>query len=152
MVLLLVLMLYRIDQCVNQTIPVMITIILTLLAFVHLSSNTPLNSTTSGMMISPRGFVSSNDATDPPDLRTTLDIFWSCVTTLFSCTWAAMHPNLPEPRTSGWSWFKRRIKLMIAAVIVPEYILLWALRQRNGAEYIMKEYNSIILGSRFFKK
>jgi hypothetical protein len=83
------------------------------------------------------------------DLRTTQNIVWSCVTTLFACTWLVIHPNLPDPRRSSWSEFKRRIALMVLTIFAPEFILIWALRQRLGAHSIMKEYNSTIWGGEF---
>jgi hypothetical protein len=37
--------------------------------------------------------------------------------------------------------------MMILTIFAPEFILIWALRQRLGARRIMKEYNSTVLGS-----
>ncbi|KAF5585160.1 hypothetical protein FPCIR_8428 [Fusarium pseudocircinatum] len=31
-----------------------------------------------------------------PDVRSTLDIFWSSVATIFLCTWTVLHLNIPE--------------------------------------------------------
>jgi len=65
--------------------------------------------------------------------RTHFDIIWSCVSTLFICTWVAIHPNVP-PRGEGHIrslW--RRIKLMLWTLVVPELILIWAYRQWAAA-------------------
>jgi len=68
--------------------------------------------------------------------RTRFDIIWTCVSTLFICTWVAIHPNVP-PRGEGHIrslW--RRIKLMLWTLVVPELILIWAYRQWAAARYI----------------
>jgi len=80
------------------------------------------------------------------DLRTRQSIIWSCLATIFACTWVAIHPNLPDPRCSNWSQFKHRVAMMILTIFAPEFILIWALRQRIGARCIMKEYNNTVLG------
>jgi len=94
-----------------------------------------------------------NDVIDPRDplqsgpaivqtykMRTRLDIVWSCVTTLFICTWVAIHPNIP-PRDEGHIrslW--RRIKLMLWTLLVPELVLIWAYRQWDAAKYISEYF------------
>jgi len=68
--------------------------------------------------------------------RTRFDIIWTCASTLFICTWVAIHPNVP-PRGEGHIrslW--RRIKLMLWTLVVPEFILIWAYRQWAAARYI----------------
>ena len=73
-------------------------------------------------------------------IRTRFDIIWSCVSTLFICTWVAIHPNIP-PRGEGrlrslW----RRIGLMLWTLLVPELILIWAYRQWAAARYIAEYF------------
>ena len=68
-------------------------------------------------------------------LRTRFDIIWTCASTLFICTWVAIHPNIP-PRDEGpvrslW----RRIKLMLWTLLVPELVLIWAYKQWAAARY-----------------
>ena len=68
--------------------------------------------------------------------RTHFDIIWTCISTLFVCTWVAIHPNVP-PRGEGHIrslW--RRVKLMLWTLVVPEMILIWAYRQWAAARYI----------------
>ncbi|KAF8961086.1 hypothetical protein BDZ97DRAFT_1921611 [Flammula alnicola] len=76
--------------------------------------------------------------------RTVWDIFWSCVATIFACTWSAVHPNVPGPRDSGWTCFKRRVVTMFYAMIAPEFMAWWAMRQYFGARKIMRDYNEHI--------
>ncbi|KAF8953236.1 hypothetical protein BDZ97DRAFT_1929852 [Flammula alnicola] len=76
--------------------------------------------------------------------RTGWDISWSCIVTIFACTWSAVHPNIPGPRDSGWTCFKRRIVMMFYAMVAPELMAMWAMRQYSGARKIMRDYNEHI--------
>ena len=74
--------------------------------------------------------------------RTIWNIVWSCLATIFSCTWVAMHPNVPcSKKREANSWIERyiwnpllsfvehRLPLFICVLLVPEYMLAWAIRQ-----------------------
>ena len=76
---------------------------------------------------------------------------WSCLVTIFSCAWVAVHPNVPCPKkreANGWiqrciqnpllSFMEHRLPLFICALLVPEYVLAWAIRQFFGAREIAK--------------
>ncbi|KAF8969303.1 hypothetical protein BDZ97DRAFT_1915272 [Flammula alnicola] len=76
--------------------------------------------------------------------RTGWDISWSCIITIFACTWSAVHPNIPGPRDSGWTCFKRRVVTMFYAMVAPELMAFWAMRQYSGARKIMRDYNEHI--------
>ena len=76
----------------------------------------------------------------PADQRTIWDILWSCLTTIFACSWVSIHPNIPAPDESSWRIFLRRLELMFWAVIAPEMIITWALRQWLGAQRLEKLY------------
>ncbi len=78
------------------------------------------------------------------DARTTSDIVLSCLATIFACTWTAVHPNIPSPADSRWDVLKRRIVTTTYALLAPEFITFWALRQYIGAKKIEKEYNKDI--------
>lgn len=82
--------------------------------------------------------------------RTLLGIIWSCLTTIFACTWLAVHPNVPPPteeRATGF-WVKckyivrrfilNKLPILLMALVVPKYILAWAIRQRLVADAIAK--------------
>ena len=76
----------------------------------------------------------------PADQRSLFDILWSCLATLFACSWVSVHPNIPGPDESRLKVFLRRLELMFWAVIAPEYIITWALRQWTGARRLEKFY------------
>jgi hypothetical protein len=92
-----------------------------------------------------------SSCTDISNCRTLLSIIWSCITTVFLCTWVAVHPNVPEPvdirNMSFWHkrvhktlcFFKTKVVLFIFALLVPEYILAWAIRQHLMARKIVKK-------------
>ncbi|KAF8505041.1 hypothetical protein BU17DRAFT_58091 [Hysterangium stoloniferum] len=75
-----------------------------------------------------------------PDQRTVWDIIWSCLATVFACSWVSVHPNLPEPNEVWWAVMLRRLELMFWAIIAPELIIAWSLRQWDGARRLEKKY------------
>ena len=75
--------------------------------------------------------LAANRCNDLARCRTIWNIVWSCLVTIFSCTWVAIHPNIPCPkkRNPVISFAEHRLPLFICALLVPEYILAWAIRQ-----------------------
>ena len=80
--------------------------------------------------------------TDLTYCRTIWSIIWSCLVTIFLCTWVAVHPNIPCPKeleANSWvercilnplmSFVEHRLPLFVCALLVPEYVLAWAIRQ-----------------------
>ena len=74
------------------------------------------------------------------DHRLTADIVWSCIATIFACTWVSLHPNIPGIKDGKTREVLVRIELTIWSIIVPEMIMLWALRQWRGARHIRHKY------------
>ncbi|KDR77186.1 hypothetical protein GALMADRAFT_434880 [Galerina marginata CBS 339.88] len=72
--------------------------------------------------------------------RSMWDILWSCLATLFACTWVSVHPNIPPSEESWWKSSMRRFELMFWGLIAPEMIILWAMRQWYSAREIAKKY------------
>ncbi|KAG5350001.1 hypothetical protein C0989_000759, partial [Termitomyces sp. Mn162] len=58
--------------------------------------------------------------------RKVLNIVWSCLTTIFACTWIAIHPNLPV--NEEWPLI-HRLKIFTTGLIAPELIVVLATRQ-----------------------
>ena len=96
-----------------------------------------------------------NHCTDISHCRSIWNIVWSCLVTIFSCTWVAIHPNVPCPnKQEANSWIERcvlnplssfaehRLPLFVCALLVPEYMLAWAIRQFLSARKIAKENKS----------
>ena len=93
-----------------------------------------------------------NSCTDITHCRTIWNIIWSCLSTIFLCTWVAVHPNIPSPRKrevknhfQKWirnpllSFAEHRFLLFVCTLLVPEYILAWAIRQYLKARKISSE-------------
>ena len=85
-----------------------------------------------------------NHCTDLTHCRSISNIVWSCLVTIFSCTWVAVHPNIPCPKKQNpvISFAEHRLPLFICALLVPEYILAWAIRQFLSASKLAKENKS----------
>ena len=93
--------------------------------------------------------LESNSCSDLSHCRTIWNIIWSCIITIFLCTWVAVHPNVPCPekreeenRFQRWIWnpllsfVEHRLPLFVCALLVPEYVLAWAIRQYLSAQKI----------------
>ena len=71
------------------------------------------------------------------DDRTIWNIIWSCTATIFSCIWVALHPTIPS-RGEGWFTITLcHMKLMGLALMVPELIVAFAMRQRINASKLI---------------
>ncbi|KDQ55318.1 hypothetical protein JAAARDRAFT_195720 [Jaapia argillacea MUCL 33604] len=73
--------------------------------------------------------------------RTTWGIVSSCLTTVFSCTWVAIHPNIPGPDETSIEIAFSRVGLMLMALIAPELVIVWAMKQWFGARRIAKDHS-----------
>ena len=93
-----------------------------------------------------------NPCTNLTHCRTIWNIIWSCLTTIFSCTWVSVHPNIPSPKQreakncfQRWirnpllSFAEHRLPLFVCALLVPEYVLAWAIRQHLRAREIARD-------------
>ncbi|KAF9566529.1 hypothetical protein CPC08DRAFT_100398 [Agrocybe pediades] len=75
--------------------------------------------------------------------RTRLEIIWSCLATILAASWVAVHPNIPSPNESKLKKTVRRIELMLWAIVTPELIIYWAIRQWYGAREMEREFPTI---------
>lgn len=123
----------------------MLTLTTLALAFLHITSCFALalpvlNRTDSDLF--ERRFAIENHITT----RETLEIFWSCIATTFSCTWITVHPNIEFHGHLNWS--RRlflRLYLMAVTLIMPEAMVMWAGTQFATARKIKAEVNKHIL-------
>lgn len=70
------------------------------------------------------------------ETRTVLSILYSCLATTLACTWVSVHPNVPFFREGELAILGRKIHLMIMALIAPELMIMWAIKQSTGAHSI----------------
>jgi hypothetical protein len=78
-----------------------------------------------------------------PNTRTEWSLVYSCLAIIFSCTWTAIHPNIPDPKDSKWTILFRKIKICLIAIIAPEWVVMWAVRQFLFARKFRNMYNQV---------
>ncbi|PQE27611.1 Major facilitator superfamily domain general substrate transporter protein [Rutstroemia sp. NJR-2017a BBW] len=71
--------------------------------------------------------------TSSPDGRGTLDILWTCLTTILLSTWSAICLNIPEPSDTIWTHLKRKTWITLISIMGPEYLLGFALGEWQSA-------------------
>jgi hypothetical protein len=74
--------------------------------------------------------------------RAVSDILLSCSATVLACTWSAVHPNIPATTDGAWTRCKSQFAMLVYALLLPEAITAWALRQRLAARKIANIYNA----------
>ncbi|KDR74669.1 hypothetical protein GALMADRAFT_42196, partial [Galerina marginata CBS 339.88] len=75
-----------------------------------------------------------------PNTRSTWDILWSCLATIFASSWVSVHPNILAPDEGPWRDSLQRLELMFWSVISPEVIVYWAASQWYGARHLVKKF------------
>ncbi|KAJ7133315.1 hypothetical protein C8R44DRAFT_611749, partial [Mycena epipterygia] len=103
---------------------------LLLLLLVHTLSKSP--NFAQGHSLDSRASVYSCE--DINSCRRLFDIIWGCLTTIFACTWVSVHPNVPPPDQSQLALLWHRLKMMLIAVIAPELMVGFAVRQLRAAK------------------
>ena len=107
-------------------------------------STTGIMNVTKGLILTPYLTFSNGttiDATqkfEPYGYRTMGDIIRTCALTVFACTWATIHPNIPSHRCSP-SKLHYKLHLWIVNLIMPELLLLWAAKQYLAARKLAKK-------------
>lgn len=98
------------------------------------------------IVVSPKDYLSSaletrgSSASAGDTQRSVWDIVWSCVITIFTCTWVSVHPNIPASDDTSLRIALRRLELMLWAIITPEMVIYWALRQWLGVRKLRGIY------------
>ena len=103
------------------------------------ASATPI--TDAGPPIYDAPILIRDDSTCADAGRTVWDILWSCLATTFAVTWVSVHPNVPFLEETNWMVLKRRIFLMVLALLAPEVMIMWAFKQWKGAVMIADMIN-----------
>ena len=79
--------------------------------------------------------------------RTIWNILWTCLVTISACTWVTVHPNVPAREDGRFTVTFRRVKVVLLALIMPELIVLWAIRQWLVARRIARWFRDIMESS-----
>ncbi|KAG2118295.1 hypothetical protein DEU56DRAFT_918909 [Suillus clintonianus] len=86
--------------------------------------------------------TATSDSPEAPSFtnRTLWNIIFTSVLTLFSCIYGAIHPNIPSPKDSPFRILWRRLGIIIMALIFPDLIATWAMRQWISACRVTKQF------------
>ncbi|KAJ6460186.1 hypothetical protein C8R45DRAFT_879422, partial [Mycena sanguinolenta] len=90
---------------------------------------------------SPEARTSSDSCDHINSCRTLFDIVWSCLATIFSCTWVSVHPNVPPPNQSRLQLFWLKLRMMLIAIVAPEIVVGFAARQFFASRELSREFN-----------
>ncbi|VUC28795.1 unnamed protein product [Clonostachys rosea] len=77
-----------------------------------------------------------------PNGRGTLDIIWSCILVLVTCTWTVLHINVPEPDEAFGSKMLRKLRWAVWTIFAPEDVMLAAALHWTSARISKREMNS----------
>ncbi|KAJ6565530.1 hypothetical protein DFH09DRAFT_1473605 [Mycena vulgaris] len=113
-----------------------------LLIYLHSQKSTTVQT------LDPRASVNSCD--DINNCRRLFDIIWGCLTTIFACTWVSVHPNVPPPNQGWLARLRRRLGMMLVAVIAPELMVGFAVRQLVVAWKFSRKFKVTLAHGFFF--
>ncbi|KAF8644492.1 hypothetical protein AX16_008432 [Volvariella volvacea WC 439] len=86
-------------------------------------------------------FVAVSDCIrDPSKIRSTWELVWNCLGTVFVCTYVAIHPNLPDRDASQSRRTWQKVKTSLYALLAPEVVIMLAMRQRFVASRIARQH------------
>ncbi|KAL3294446.1 Major facilitator superfamily domain general substrate transporter protein [Colletotrichum asianum] len=76
-----------------------------------------------------------------PETRGTLTLVWSCVITIFACTWTVLHLNVPGRTEGAMAITLRKMKWMAINVLFPEFIFAKAVCDLRLALEELREFD-----------
>ncbi|KAF8660664.1 hypothetical protein AX16_001577, partial [Volvariella volvacea WC 439] len=76
---------------------------------------------------------------DPTRTRTIFDILYSCIGVILLCTYISIHHNIPDQNDSWAKVTRMKIRTTLYALIAPEMVIMWAIRQRVMAGRIAEQ-------------
>ena len=62
--------------------------------------------------------------------------------TIFLCIWVAVHPNIPGHSQKLTKVVWQRLGIALVALVAPELVILWAIRQWLKADELGRKYRS----------
>ncbi|KAI0707856.1 hypothetical protein C8Q76DRAFT_800172 [Earliella scabrosa] len=75
---------------------------------------------------------------DEPNIRGTYSILTSCISTLFICTWSALHLDIPDSDQSSFMRLLDKLGWLVIGLLAPEYLLILAINQYLAARDLTK--------------
>ncbi|KAF9531512.1 hypothetical protein CPB83DRAFT_904609 [Crepidotus variabilis] len=74
--------------------------------------------------------------------RTIYDIVHPCITTIFVCSYIAIHPDVPGQKDRWFHVLLRKLGIALLMLLVPELVIFWPLRQHMAAIVIARAYKN----------
>ena len=74
---------------------------------------------------------------DEPDGRGTWSILWSCLATIFICTWSVLHLDVPT-KHGVWYSFHRKVRWVLLVLLAPELMVCIAFDKFFTARFLLK--------------
>lgn len=107
------------------------------------------SSTAEGASLIIHGWISQ------PNGRGTVDIIWSCLFTIFLCSWSVLCLNVPAPKDNKWTLFRRKCYLAALGIVGPEFTLQvalgqWVSARRSVAEFRRSGFSEWTMTHAFF--
>ncbi|KAK4096236.1 hypothetical protein N658DRAFT_562571 [Parathielavia hyrcaniae] len=87
-----------------------------------------------------RGFVAS------PNVRSTINIVWTCIATLLLCCWSILHLKVPQVLPGSWL-FWRKVKWLSISILALEAIFAKA-----ATEFVSARVNTRLIRQAFAEK
>ncbi len=84
--------------------------------------------------------------TNGPAGRGTLDITWSCIITMFLCSWSILCLNVPGPKETGFQVLWRKLSLTALGVLCPELMFSFAYGQWLQARQSVRDFSQAAPG------
>lgn len=73
--------------------------------------------------------------------RGTLDLIWSCLSTIFICVYVAMHVDIPNGRDGRWNKLLHKVGWMVIGLFAPEFVLALAASEFEIAMRVKRVLN-----------
>ena len=78
-----------------------------------------------------------------PKGRGTLNILWSCVITIFLCSWSVLCLNIPESGRGRWGFLKYKFRWQAFAIFFPEVVVSMAAEQWESANQSVQTFKTL---------
>ncbi|TVY68994.1 hypothetical protein LSUE1_G007529 [Lachnellula suecica] len=85
--------------------------------------------------------ITTQGWTSSPQGRGTIDIIWSCLVTIFLCSWSVLCLQIPGRKDRQFEIFWRRAWLTALCALGPEFTLQLALGQWSSARHSVREFH-----------
>lgn len=74
--------------------------------------------------------------------RSSWDILWTCISTIFACTWTALHLAVPHRSKSSGDWMSKKVPIWIYALLAPEMMTIFAISEFRQALHVAARCNA----------